>query len=419
MSKMYYTMGRLDKTLTLDDAVLSMFKAEGEYYSCADGFTDMEVNSFGPKTLHLVIRTLIASAKRWRSNLSAEEGLGPLYNATKRCMDALRIFEEAPASPLLKDRSVVAFPGYSLMGVLSILVKSGDISPPNPEQTPAEYEEDVAHKFVQETELHLYHHCRSLSLKADFLARNQKFDDALSAVEEMMVLYKPALHSKAISGEYAADHCGTVYSLSALWMYHLNRKDEALKRCDHIISWLLPAIDKGNMLNLALPLFPIVRVLKAEGEEGVERARDLYSSYVSSLTVRGTDMGWHKQNFRAISIILRCFSFADPLEYDGIDDDVAWILSGAITIVDWEDTVFIHYFSCSMYLLFAEVCVCLATRLDNSDQRKTPLVEKGLSLSKQAEPKMRDKGGSVTAPIAYSHHALVYSDLQSLSDLPV
>lgn len=160
-----------------------MFKNDGEYVR-EDGFRiptiipllkhRTEIRSLGPKTLQVVVSTLIESAKRWNANQNkcqGEEKENSQRKSVKILTLALRVFEQAPAKHSLKDRSVV-FPGYSYMGAL---IAAGDANAPD-NQTPADFENDLVSKFLHETRFQLFHNCRSLSLKADVLARYGDFN---------------------------------------------------------------------------------------------------------------------------------------------------------------------------------------------------------------------------------------------------
>ena len=58
MGKMFETMGRVEKALEVDVDILSMFKWDDEH-SHDDGFTDAEISLVGPRTLEIVVATLV------------------------------------------------------------------------------------------------------------------------------------------------------------------------------------------------------------------------------------------------------------------------------------------------------------------------------------------------------------------------
>lgn len=81
-------------------------------------------------------------------------------------MDALDIFDKAPAKKLLRDQTIV-FSGYCLMNVLA---KTMDYTPPN--YVPREdFERNLAVNFVKEMhyQYQLYHQCCALAFQADVI----------------------------------------------------------------------------------------------------------------------------------------------------------------------------------------------------------------------------------------------------------
>lgn len=299
-----------------------------------------------------------------------------------------------------------------------MLIKSGDVNAPE-DQRPSDFEEEVASRFVQETQFALFHHCRSLSLKAEFLAKNQSFENALVVVEDIKLIYNPALHSKAIADEYSLDHAGNIVSMSALWLYHLDRPDEALVVCNYVIDTILPVYGENDLLGLTLLLLPIIKVLlKTQGCEGARRGRELYDRHI--FKPGGNRGGFAKPVMRPLMILLTCSSTAvssddNNQEYDGMDDDISWVLNGEDKIDDWGDTVMMKTISWGPTTILCEACLYLAKRLGSGEKHRA-LLEEGIRLSKLAEPKMKDsERNGITLPIAYPSHAQVYSELRYLS----
>ena len=84
---------------------------------------------------------------------------------------------------------------------------------------------------------------------------------------------------------YGTDHSATILAVSALWHQHLNQTEKALSICADVIERILPQVGRtnvnnSNMLGLNQVLFPIIRVLIAQDQEGVGRAYELYNSHV-------------------------------------------------------------------------------------------------------------------------------------------
>lgn len=419
MSKMLLTMGRWEKALEINNDVLSLFKADGEGEYCwEDGFTDSERDSFGPKTLQIAVSTLIGSSKMCVQNATCrgETNKTLLTKGRKSLFEGLDIFDKAQVKGSLKDRSFV-FPGFSF---LSVLIASGDMEPPDG-QSPAEFENSVASSFVQETRHQLFHHCRSLALKADALAKYQDFKGALSVVDDINQIYNAELHSTSISNEYATDHTARIVSQSAMWLYHLKDKKKSLARCvNEVITQILPNMEGNDVLGLLLVLLPVIRVLKAEGQAG--KAHKLFKDYVVSAS-KNNKGSPALMMIKPVLILLRCLdSGSDPniqsMKYEGMEEDVTWVLNGEEKISDWNDSMYRSRTDWSPFSLLAEVCLLLAKRVSKGHDQEKALIMEGLRLCTLTDKKLKDEDGIVVAPVAYSSHIAVYSELQAL-DHPV
>ena len=53
-----------------------------------------------------------------------------------------------------------------------------------------------------------------------------------------------------------------------------------------------------------------------------------------------------------------------PVKYDGMEDDVEWMLNGETKIMDEFESLLTSVFHWSLYSLLAEVCLHLANRLE-------------------------------------------------------
>eukprot|EP00984_Skeletonema_dohrnii_P018827 scaffold8903_cov157-Skeletonema_dohrnii-CCMP3373.AAC.7 len=240
MGKMFDTMWSTSKAVAMNQDILTLFKAEGDDFSWEAGFTLSEVNSLGPKSLEVVVKTLMGSAKLWHSiflsNTNNEEAK---RRDIKCCMDALDIFDVAPAKNQWSDRSVI-FPAYSFMNAIA---KTMTYVPPN-NMSREEFEETMAENFVKETHYQQYHHCRALAFQADVMKRHGKYEDVLSVIDVMKSIYDPQLHSRAIVKEYVSDHCVDLIAASTFCLHHFGRNDEALRLCDRVVETMLAETDK-------------------------------------------------------------------------------------------------------------------------------------------------------------------------------
>lgn len=114
MAQTFEAIGRHEKAIEVRNGLLSTFKKEGGY-SWERGFSPEEINSFGPRTLEVVVRTLIDSSKHKGNTLLAKEFLSTewqdnkeriraLYNEIfTEQLSALTIYENAPAKKAVES----------------------------------------------------------------------------------------------------------------------------------------------------------------------------------------------------------------------------------------------------------------------------------------------------------------------------
>ena len=390
------SMGRSEKALEAYQGALSMFKSDDEF-SVEAGFNKSEVLNFGPKDLHIIASVLITSAK-----LAGTEG--DREKSDKFCLEAMRVVDNAPAKQLLKDRSVL----FQVFSYMAVSIKGG-MKPPG-DQSNADFESSYISKYVTETLHSTYHHCRSLALRAEFLAKNNQFDSAIEALEHMNALYDPVVHSKAIGQDYGSDQCANTISLSSLWLLYLHRTDDALETSNYVVERILPYVDKGNMLGLTLLLIPVVLVFKFHGE--ARRAWKLYNDHIAKTFAREAKSAG-KPLVRPVITLLALAADDHTTEDDHeqiLEKDIAWILDGTEKVSDWSDNICTHL-GFSIYSILAEVCLRLAKRCDDA-VKKTLLITEGLRLAKLCQQKTMGDEGTVLLPIPHMLHEPIAQDLE-------
>ena len=102
------------------------------------------------------------------------------------------------------------------------------------------------------------------------------------------------------------------------------------------------------------------------------------------------------------------------MEYDCIEDDIAWILSNTIVTDDRVESTWAEIINLSVYASLTEICLYMAKDLNIGHEQKPALIEEGLRLSDLAKTKMQSKEGG-TLVITYTFHSCIYSELRSLS----
>jgi tetratricopeptide (TPR) repeat protein len=403
MAKMLEHMGRYDAAEDAFTRTLSLFKLQGEY-SIQGGFTQKEIQSFGVKSLEVVVQALVTMAKMIATHRSQEIDFDL---SAKPVLDALSIYESASVRKHLKDRNFI----FPVLSYICVIAQGGKIKFPEG-QSQADYLLGVAIKFISETEYQCFHHCRALALKAVSLAQQLRFDDAVIVIKDMNRIYDPVKHGRVIAEEYGSDHCCNVVALSTLWLKHLGREQEATIICDDIIERCLPEIDETNILGRILVLMPTIAVLRSSGQ--VERTVELYTQFVAE-PVKGFGKKWSspaKSIIRPLALLLKVCSQSEA--YNELDEDIEWLLNEEEKIPDWTDSIYTSMVQWSSYSLCAEICLRVAKKLGKDDPRRALLIREGLRLSRLADPKLKNDSGDVIHPIAFGMHNVVMSELEEL-----
>ena len=279
MASMFDTMGQTSKALDIDRDILSLFKKDKEKYTWEIGYTTSEISSLGPKSLEVVLSTLIQSSKRWDKIYLSDpaQSDSPRKLAIKVLGDASKVFDQSQFKHLLKDRRIV-YQGYSLM---NMLIKSQQTKFEPPHQTLEEFENEFVSDYLKETTFQQSHHCRALAMQADIHKRHGQYEEAIATVNTMRAFYIPKVHSKAIMKEYVSDHCADMISTSITWLYYLNRTEEAMAVSNYVINQILPEIAETELFSLLLLLVPVLRLLKDQGQEHATKVLKLLEKYIA------------------------------------------------------------------------------------------------------------------------------------------
>eukprot|EP00984_Skeletonema_dohrnii_P020060 scaffold9695_cov74-Skeletonema_dohrnii-CCMP3373.AAC.3 len=410
MGKMFGTMGSTSKAVAMNRDILTLFKVEGDDYSWEAGFTLSEVHSLGPKSLKVVVKTLIGSSKLWhsifQSNPDNEEAK---RRDIKCCMDALDIFNIAPAKKQLSDRSVI-FPAYSFMNCIA---KTMTYVPPN-NMSQEEFEKTLAENFVKETHYQQYHQCRALAFQADVMKRFGKYEDALSVIDEMKSIYDPQLHSRVLVKEYVTDQCSDLVAASTFWLHHFGRNEEALRLCDQVINTMLPEIEATELVTKSTILGPICRTLANQRQtSAAEKALELFKTHVSDpATLAGKKAHPSMSMCVPIMVILKCCSSGGE-PYADLNTDVVYMLNRNDPA--WFETAYLTYADAAWSTRCAEACLCLAKMTGCNSQDSSALVKEGLKCLKESAKTLEKDDGTIVNHMAHSYYSQILSELENLS----
>lgn len=409
IGKMYEDMGMVQKSIALFEDALALWQWDPNRNEkeLVGGFTVNEINAFSEKDLEFIINLKIAQG-RVNGTFNSSQNTGQ-KNAAQAWLDALEIYERAPASINMTDRSII-FPIFS---GLFVFLKGDKIE----QDKECNFEQNLVRKFVRETKLHgdPVHFTRALAMQGEVKARLGKYNEALASFERLKAAYIPEEHSEGVSSAYGTDRSAQCYSQSALWHYMLGNVDEALALCEYVIDELLPKMDPKNVLNSCELILPLIRILKNRGQE--KRMRKLFHKEV----VQNFEKHFGKDGvtpclpvFRPLLLLLDVCS--EDEECPDLISGVEWLVSDEENGVppDFLDSVYTKL-CWSPNSMVAELCLRLAKKVTNQ-RDKVVLIEKGLTLSRKADRKMKDVEGNVKLRIAYDMHEPIYNEIKQMAE---
>ncbi|KAL3925993.1 MAG: hypothetical protein SGILL_000040 [Bacillariaceae sp.] len=410
IGKMYEEMGMAQKSLDLFDEALEVWECDPgrEHKEKIGGFTLDEINSFTVQDLEHIVNLLIAKG-RVKGTFQVGEAMEQ-KNAAQSWLDALEIYEKAPARANMKDRSML-FPVFS---GLFVFLKGGKIQ----QDSKCNFEQNLVRKFVRETKLQgdPTHYTRALAMLCEVKARLGKYKVALESFEILKEIYDPEEHSEGIVAAYGTDRSAQSFSQAGLWHLQLGDECKALAACEYVLDDLMPLMDPKNVLNSCEMLLPIVYIYKTRGQEN--RMKNLFQKYVIS----NHDRYFKEKSspcapvFKPLMMLLSICH--DPSGFPDLADAVEWLVVEEHGVAsEFLDSIYTKL-CWSQHSLTAELCLRLAKRLidTNGDLSDTQiLILKGLHLAKKADKKMKNTRGVVNLPIAYALHKPVYDELREIA----
>lgn len=411
IGKMYEDMGMAQKSIDLFDEALAVWECDPgrDHKDKVGGFTVDEINSFSVSDLEFIVQLLIAKG-RINGTFQVADNSGQKH-AAQAWLDALEIYENAPARAKMLDRSML-FPIFS---GLFVFLKGGKIQ----QDAKSSFEQNLAHKFVRETRLHgdPVHYSRALAMVCEVKARLGKYRVALDTFETLKKIYDPEEHSEGIASAYGTDRSAQAFSQTALWHLQLGDEAKALEACEYVLDELMPVMDPKNVLNMCEMLLPILYVFKIQGQES--RMKVLFDKYV----IRNFHLYFKGKStpceplFKPMTMLLEiCIN---PNGFTDLPEAVQWLIDENNGVAsDFLDSVYTKL-CWSTLSLTAELCLRVAKQLivigDGDVTETNKLIVKGLKLAEKAERRMTNDQGKVILPIAYALHQPVYSELKELA----
>ncbi|CAB9513750.1 Receptor-type guanylate cyclase gcy [Seminavis robusta] len=374
------------------------------------GLTTDEINGFTPQDLEYIMKKLIQKGRNnGTKRVDAEKGQN---DAAQAWMDALEIYERAPATSEMRDRSLV-FPVYS--GVHAWL-KFGKIK--NDED--GFFEQNLARKFVRESKRFRgtpVHYIRAMALLCEVTAVSGNYPAALKLLETLKSSYDTQEHSLAVEKVYGVDRAAVVIAQSAMWYDQMGDTEMALSVCKHVTTELLPDLDPTNTLGMFELLSPVLKILKQNGLH--MECYNLFNEHVHEAFLKnhGPDAFTPTKSLHKPIVWLFAMSH-DPDNFEDFDEVVEWLSEGDNGVPnDNLDTIVIRS-TWGPTDMAAELCLLVAKRLlkENRDEEICKkIADKGLRLARTADGKIKNKNGRVVLYFANKVHAPVLEELEQLA----
>jgi hypothetical protein len=367
------------------------------------GLTTDEINGFSSADLEYIMQKLITKGRN-NGTKKVDEAKGQI-DAAQAWMDALEIYERAPAASEIRDRSII-FPVYS--GIFPWL-KGGKIFG----DENGFFEQNLARKYVREAKLYRkdpVHYLRALAVLSEMTAKIGDYTTAIRLSEYIMTMYKQEKHSLAMEKAYGVDRAVIQFCFCALYHEHLGNDTEATKIIDLALNVLLPGMDPTNTLGNFELLQPLLYVLYRRGE--YKRCYDLFYEQVEAKFQKyhGPDAFTPTKSIH--QPMLWHFKMAfDPDAFGELDAVVEYFSEEGKGLPNSFLDALLMKSTWGSSQQFAELCLLAAMRLEreNADmETRKKMVRKALVLTRIADGSIKDKNGKVVLPIAHVLHQPVY-----------
>ena len=367
----FESLGLFEQSIKLYNDTLSIWRGtEAESNTGISGLSEYAIKSLTVSELEFLIKVYVTLGK-----CLAHVHRGG--DSVVAYQDALRILQECPCADLITDRSIV-FPIFS---GLFLALKFGQIE----QDVECSYEQNLVDRFVNETKLHgdIIHYTRALSMQAELYGRLRNYEKAFEVFEELQATYDVDKHTVLICEAYRSDLSAQCFGVSCLWLVLLDRKDEALARCEYIFKELMPKMDIRNVHNSCTMLYPTIWVMK-----DANRSLEMLETFIKYVVTPFDE--YYGEG--AFTFYLPAY---DPvmmlLELDGRKGKGIDILDN---IVDWAihddnlrfGTVInnsLGGYGRTCNSMSAEICLLLGQRVDVCDDTKATLVFNGYHVGKE------------------------------------
>ena len=299
--------------------------------------------------------------------------------------DALKLLRIPPAASKITDRSII-FPAYN--GLIES-TKNGHVI----QDEGNVYEQILIKKFLLETKAHpdKCHHVHAILCQVDLFRRCGETPKALAVHSVLYKLYNCAAHFKKLRNTYGSDVAATSFSNSAMWQLQLGNKEAALDACRFVIGKLMPKMDRSDVHQAFVMMYPVALVMKDTGV--AVQARKHFDRLV--IQPFSTYFGEGKSSFflpvyEPIMMLLHLVGFPD-LDGDTLEEYMDWAMDRDRLCFGTLANRRLGALGRCADSLSSEICFLLAERTDEEETKRI-LVENGKEIGEEALAFNRQQG---------------------------
>jgi tetratricopeptide (TPR) repeat protein len=238
------------------------------------GFSSDVLNDLSATDLECVINVYVALAKCLANVHKPAESVAAYQNALRVSQTSiyvyfginlinenlfplcLQILQGSKASDDMSDRSIL----FPIFNGLFAALQFGQIG----QDEQCTYEQSLVARFVYETRVHgdPVHYTRALAMQCEMYGRLGQYEKALEMHTQLAELYNAEEHSSQICEFYGCDRSAQSFSLSALWYAQTGDTTKALETCWYVLNELFPEMERSNVHNSCLLIYPVLWILK-------------------------------------------------------------------------------------------------------------------------------------------------------------
>ena len=272
----------------------------------------------------------------------------------------------------MSDRSIL-FPIFS---GLFVALKFGQID----QDEECTYEQSLVARFVYETRVHgdPVHYSRTLAMQGEMYGRLGQYEKALEMHMQLAEVYNAEEHSQAICECYGSDRSAQSFCASALWHVQTGNTAKAIETCWYVINDLFPEVERRNVHNSCIMIYPLLWILKDNGH--ALEARDHFVSIVVEAFEEYFGDGRSTFCLPVFDPIMMVLDIVGHPEVNDFADYLDWAM-------DEDNLRFGTVINCSLGhygrcadSISAEICLLLAERMKDCTEKRH-LVRSGLDLT--------------------------------------